>query len=576
MDEIEEIKQRLDVAEVVGSYIALKQSGRNLKASCPFHNEKSASFMVSPEKGIWHCFGCGEGGDIFKFVMRMEGVEFRPALEILARRAGVELKSRGHGSDNKLKDRLLSANTWAVKYFQRNLIENKRALEYVTKVRRLKRQTVAEFQIGFAPESWEGLVSALRMQGFSDDELVAAGLAARRASGQGIYDMFRGRLMFSISDSQGRPVGFTGRVLDESLPKYLNTPQTVLYDKSRAIYGLHLAKDAIRKADEVVLVEGNMDVVASHQAGVRQVVAASGTALTLEQLKTLGHMTKNIKLAFDQDAAGLKATERAIELAQKLGLTLKVVVLHNAKDPDELISRDPVLWAEAITKAPYVIDYLFERFKSEIDLTSAMGKRQYSDRLAANLHRLADPVEKDHYIQLLANLISATPEAVKQKVDELVTPALPRDQFRPVPTTIEPKNGPQMIEESLVSLLLGFVDARLNLDELRPDDFNSARCREIILYLGKHEAALAGDIAKDLPNEGDYVKILTLRGEEQFGSLAPADRSLEALTLNRRLQTLANKHRREEIGNKLREAEKIGDSVLALSLKHKYQELIDS
>ncbi len=579
MDEVGEIKQRLDVAEVVGGYITLKQAGRNLKAPCPFHNEKSASFMVSPEKGIWHCFGCGEGGDIFKFVMRMEGLEFRSALELLAKKAGVELKNTGRNDNSKVKERLIKAHDWAVKYFQSSLVRNEKALNYVVKSRGLTRQTIIDFQIGYAPQSWEGLVGILRKKGFSDDELVKSGLAGQRTAGRGLYDSFRGRIMFTICDGQGRPIGFTGRVLDDSVPKYLNTPQTMLYDKSRAIYGLHLAKEAIRSSDEVVLVEGNMDVVASHQAGVKQVVAASGTALTLDQLKTLGRLTKNVKLAFDQDLAGLAATERAIELAQKLGLVLKVVVIKDAKDPDELITQSVKAWEKSIAEAPYVVDYLFERFKSEYDLTSATGKRQYSDRLAANLRRLADPVERDHYVQLLARTIDVSVEAVKQKLEQAPTETEVRPagkpQHTPVPTVLEPKSGKHVLEEAMLALVLAYPDTRISLDDLKESDFDMPMAAEILVCIRQHVLRSSQEIAVLLPNASDYVKILTLRGEEQYASLAPADRSSEAFLLARRLQIRANKYRRENISKQLREAETKGDAALALRLQKQFQTLMD-
>jgi DNA primase len=385
MDEVVEIKQRLEIAEVVGAYVPLKQSGRNLKAPCPFHQEKTASFMVSPEKGIYHCFGCGEGGDIFSFVQKMEGLDFRGALEMLARKAGVELKERrgDNSAARKLQARLLDAHELAVKYFQASLVQNQKALDYVVKKRGLNRETIKTFQIGYAPDSWEALTGWLRKKGFTAAELLQAGLAGQKEGRSTVYDLFRGRIMFTICDREGRPVGFTGRVLDDSVPKYLNTPQTPLYDKSQLIFGLHLAKEAVRQSDEVVLVEGQMDVVASHQAGVKQVVAASGTALTVDHLRTLSKLTKNIKLAFDADRAGLAATERAIEMGQRLGLTLNMVVLPDGvKDADELISQDVEAWRQAILGAKYIVDYLFERFERDFDLTTAVGKRGYAELFA--------------------------------------------------------------------------------------------------------------------------------------------------------------------------------------------------
>jgi DNA primase len=305
MDERTEIKERLSITEVVQAYLPLKQAGRSLKAPCPFHQEKSASFMVNPERGIYHCFGCNEGGDIFSFVMKMEGLDFREALEKLARQAGIELKAKRpeDAAAAGKRARLYSAHELAVRYFQASLIQNPKALDYVIKKRGLSRQTVKDFQIGYAPDSWNALTDFLTSKGYSHSELLEGGLAGQKEGRQTIYDLFRGRIMFPITDRDGRPIGFAARVLDDSLPKYLNTPQTPLYDKSRAIFGQALARDSIRASDEVVLVEGNMDVVASHQAEVKQVVAASGTALTLDQLRALSKMTKNIKLAFDADRA---------------------------------------------------------------------------------------------------------------------------------------------------------------------------------------------------------------------------------------------------------------------------------
>ena len=543
MDDVAEIKRRLDITEVVSAYLPLKQAGRNLKAPCPFHQEKSASFMVSPEKGIFHCFGCGEGGDIFTFVMKMEGLDFREALEKLARQAGVTLQAKpGDGASKKLRERLLEAHELATKYYQQSLVKNPKVLDYL-KGRGLKRETIKEFRLGYAPESWEALTKFLQKQKFSQEELLQGGLAARKDGRQTIYDLFRSRVMFPITDREGRVVGFTGRVLDNSEPKYLNTPQTPLYDKSAAIFGLHLAREAIRQAKEVILVEGNMDVVASHQAGVKQVVATSGTALTLEQLRTLSKLTPNIKLAFDGDRAGLAATERAIELGQQLGLTLRMITLPDAKDPDELIKRNPEAWTKAIADAQYVVDYLFERFGEEYDLTTAVGKRQYSDRLSTTLQRLADPVERDHYIKLLAKQLGSTEEAVRQKVAE----AQPTTATRraKVQTITGVHHGRAEVEESLLALCLAYPTARLSLEDLRPADFSSPERHAVFGEMIHQQDAPGAAIAMSLTELTDYANILLLRGEELFGSLAPADRSLEALQLARRLRNASNQHHKE-------------------------------
>lgn len=592
MDEAREVKSRLEITEVVGGYLPLKQAGRNLKAPCPFHQEKSASFMVSPEKGIYHCFGCGEGGDIFNFVMKMEGLDFRGALELLARKAGVELVAKkGENKEaSRLRDRLYAAHELAVRYFQASLVQNPKALAYVVKKRKLTRETVRDFQIGYAPDSWNALTDFLVGKGFLQAELLQGGLAGQKEGRNTIYDLFRGRVMFTITDREGRPVGFTGRVLDDSLPKYLNTPQTALYDKSQAIYGFALAREAIRTNDEVVLVEGNMDVVAAHQAGVKQVVAASGTALTLEQLRTLSKLTKNVKLAFDADRAGLVATERAIELGQKLGLTLRMVEMpEGVKDADELIQTQGVeVLKGAIAGAKYIVDYLFDRFEKDYDLSSAVGKRGYTDRLASTLRRLGDAVEQDHYVKLLASKVGVAEEAVRAKVMEtestsgggsarqLASATRENDLVRRAVVQAQGKpSSRRLLEEALLGLVLVDAGTRLALDDLEAADFSAPERQEILGAVKSNSSETAADIALALTEQADYINILLLRGEQEFAELAPADRSFEAFGLARRLQMASNKDIKQILSQKLREAEKSGDALLVGQLLKQYQDLLD-
>ena len=579
---MEEIKNRLEVADVVGSYVQLKQSGRNLKAPCPFHHEKTASFMVSPEKGIWHCFGCGEGGDIFKFVMKIEGLDFRGALEMLAKRAGVELKNvkADGGGQAKLKKRLIEAHEWAIKYFQANLLRNKKALDYVVHTRRLGKQIITDFQIGYAPESWDGLAKALRAKGFSEAELVQAGLAGSRTNGRGIFDQFRGRVMFTIADATGQPIGFTGRVLGDELPKYLNTPQTILYDKSRAIFGFHLAKESMRKNDRAVLVEGNVDVISSHQIGVKEVVAASGTALTLEQLKAISYLTKNILLAFDADRAGLAAAERAIPLAQKLGLNLFIVDMGEAKDPDELITMDPKAWKDALDSAKELRQYWLDRSIEQFNIKnnpSGIEKVRFIEQMAGIL-RLYDNTTQAVFISDIASATGIEIETMqaalneKPKASTLKSPVKQAVQKIKRPPKIA---GRPMLEDAILGLNLAYPEARLSMEDLDPADFEGEQAQAVVAYIqgdGHDMAAL--DIAKHLPDLSDYVKILTLRGEEQYGSFAPADRSFEAFMLTRRLQTIGTNLTKHQLTAELQAAEAAGDTKLVKTLLAKYQALI--
>src|SRR3989344_3443813 len=372
MDAVAEVKSRLNIEDVVAEYVQLKRSGRNFKGLSPWTNEKTPSFMVSPEKQIWHDFSSSKGGDIFTFVMEMEGLDFRGALEHLARKAGVDLEEYKTSSSHRreFKNRALEVLALAAKFYQKQLTVNEPALKYLIKERGFSKQTLLDWQLGYAPKTGRALTDFLTKQGFDTDEMKRAGLIFMRASGPG--DMFRSRIMIPLCDSRGSIIGFTARLLEDEpgAPKYINTPQTVVYDKGRHVFGLHLAKESIRKSGFGVIVEGNMDVIASHEAGVKNVVATAGTAMTDNHLRELKRFTPDIRLCFDADSAGVSATERAITMAQRTGVNLSVIVLSDAKDPDELIRKDPTKWQKAVQRSTYAVDWLVDRYSSELDLTS--------------------------------------------------------------------------------------------------------------------------------------------------------------------------------------------------------------
>lgn len=438
MDAVEEVKARLNIEDVVGEYVELKRSGRNFKGLSPFSSEKSPSFMVSPEKQIWHDFSSGKGGTMFTFVMEMEGLDFKGALELLARKAGIDLEQfRGTSgrSNAKQKERLYQVLEVATKFYQVQFSRNKTALEYVLKKRQFTKETALEWQLGYSPNTGTALVDFLKSKGFTQQEIKGAGLSAQRY--RGLADMFRGRLMIPLHDPQGRPIGFTARLLEDikEAPKYINTPQTILYDKSRHVFGLHLAKEAIRKGGYAVLVEGNLDVIQSHQAAVRQVVATAGTAMTEYHLKALSKFTGDIRLSFDADRAGINATERAIPIASKVGVSLSMITIPSGKDPDELIKQDAGAWRETIQKNQYALDWLIDRYKKELDITSAEGKRKFSDVLLPVVRQLQDSVERDHYLQELAKTIGVSREALLDKYRKTTKPAAahPKKQNTLVP-----------------------------------------------------------------------------------------------------------------------------------------------
>ena len=416
-DAKEEIKSRLAVEDVVGQYVELKRAGRTLKGRSPWGVDKTPSFMVSPEKGIWHDFSANKGGDIFTFVMEVEGIGFREAMEKLAAQAGVDLtKYRGGDPQvSRKKARAREALALATKYYQACLVRSKNVCEYVFYQRNLNRRTVEEFKIGYSPASGKALITALKKCGFSEEELDTAGLLNRFKS-----DMFRDRMMVPFIDTTGNVIGYTARILGKGEPKYLNTPETLLFNKSRFIFGLYQAKESIRRNGFVVIVEGNMDVISSHQAGVKEAVATSGTAMTEQHLKALSNLTPDIRLAYDGDAAGIKATERAIMLAGDLGIDLTVISdYHGAKDPDELIQKDPKLWQAAVNKSVPAVDWLLKKYEETVDLSSAPGKRKYSDVALKLLDYVKDEIERASYEEKVAKKLDVDVAVLREKGERL-------------------------------------------------------------------------------------------------------------------------------------------------------------
>lgn len=416
-DAKEEIKSRLAVEDVVGQYVELKRTGRTLKGRSPWGVDKTPSFMVSPEKGIWHDFSANKGGDIFTFIMEVEGIGFREALEKLAAQAGVDLtKYRGGDPQvSRKKARAREALALATKYYQACLVRSKNVCEYVFYQRNLNRKTVEEFKIGYSPASGKALLTALKKRGFSEEELDVAGLLNRFKS-----DMFRDRMMVPFIDTTGNVIGYTARILGKGEPKYLNTPETLLFNKSRFIFGLYQAKESIRRNGFVVIVEGNMDVISSHQAGVKEAVATSGTAMTEQHLKALSNLTSDIRLAYDGDAAGVKATERAIMLAGDLGIDLTVISdYHGAKDPDELIQKDPKLWQAAVNKSVPAVDWLLKKYEETVDLSSAPGKRKYSDVALKLLDYVKDEIERASYEEKVAKKLDVDVAVLREKGERL-------------------------------------------------------------------------------------------------------------------------------------------------------------
>lgn len=414
-DEVQQIKERLDIVEIISSYLTVKKAGANLKANCPFHNEKTPSFMISPERQTFKCFGCGIGGDVFTFIEQMEGLDFYNALKILADKAGVKLqqKSVQYGEKEYKSDRktrIYEINNWAKKLYHKILLEHPKAQEarnYLKK-RGMTDETILEFEIGYAPDSWEVLTNFLSKKKYSLDEIVQSGLAVRNEKGN-VYDRFRGRIMFPINNIMGTIVAFTSRVLiDEAdSAKYLNSAESPIYIKGKTLYGLDKAKMAIKEVDLAVFVEGNMDVMACHQAGFKNVVATSGTAITEEQLKILSRYASEIALAFDTDIAGEAAMKKAVQLALKNDISTKVIALPTPfKDPDEAIKNSPKNWTKAIEVAKPSLEYWIDLLIRKNPDLEVLAKKKIAKEILPVIKAVFSDIEKEYYIKYLAKKLS--------------------------------------------------------------------------------------------------------------------------------------------------------------------------
>jgi DNA primase len=579
MDAKEEIRSRLAIEDVIGEYVQLKRAGRNWKGLSPFSSEKTPSFFVSPDKSIWHDFSSNKGGDIFSFVMEMEGLDFRGAMELLARKAGVDLSmystERGQGIAKK-KTRLLSLLDMASTYYQRRLLATPHAIDYVAKRRGLSRDVVHDFRIGYAPGDGRSLMTFLLGKGFTEQEIKDAGLSSVRRGGPG--DMFRDRMMVSLADGQGQVVGFTARLISDDIqaPKYINTPQTLLYDKSRNVFGLHLAKEAIRKNDYAVIVEGNLDVVSSHQAGVRQVVATAGTALTEHHLKILSRLTHHVRLAFDGDKAGIAATERAVPIAQAVGVELSIVTLPgDAKDPDELIKQDPKLWVQAIESPKPAVEWVIDQYAKNVDLSSAEGKRRLTTEALKLVAVLGDPIEREHYLQMLATRTGASLGALNERLQQLEHPIAPA-RLKPHKAEMAADAVADELNQDLILALMS-IDPAVNdvAKKLTVDDFSTDERRTLFTYLLEHPDHLdAEKLPRSLHSIETYVKIVLFKAETRYTDQDGQSRLIEAVSLVRRINHQKQRQKKLYLTEALREAEANGDDARALELRQELTTLI--
>lgn len=485
---ISQIKQKLDIVEFIGSYIPVKKAGRNFKAVCPFHKEKTPSFVISPERQIWHCFGaCGDGGDIFKFLMKWENITFIEAVKELAQKTGVHLKSSSiEDREWKKKEGILAINTLASEYYQYILQKTafgKKASQYLSD-RGLNTHIIETFKIGYAPSSWDSLLKFLKKKGYKEVDLQESGLLIKSDKGS-FYDRFRGRITFPILDPRGNIIGFSGRLLDPNAKeaKYINTPETVLYHKRESLYGIYQAKELIKKEENVILVEGEFDMIALYQHDIGYAVAVKGTAVTREQLTLLRRLTPKVTLCLDADEAGIEAMKRVTHDAEELEFEIYVLDLNGAKDPAEALTKHALAFKKQLQSPESIYDFLIKNTLKKYNVSVAFDKKKIGEEVLPFISQIQNPIVQAHYINKLANLLEISKENIEQIIE--------KRQKRPVMTFKDPDQitlksplkRQELIEKYILSLLFQHENtyeiAEAIFVHLTPDDFMYPAYRKI-------------------------------------------------------------------------------------------------
>lgn len=575
MNEVEDIKERLDIVDLISSYITMKKAGRNYKANCPFHKEKTPSFMVSPEKQIWHCFGCQKGGDAFGFIMEMEGMDFPEALRFLGKKAGVPIKEFSPQSSGK-KNLLFELNDLAVSFYHKVLTDSREAKfvrDYLEK-RGLSDDTVMEFKLGYSPEGFTNLSDFLKKKGYKEEDIIKAGLALKKDNGR-VVDRFYKRLMFPIANPSGGVLGFTARVLtNDKVAKYINTPETQIYEKSRVLFGIDKAKRAISEKGWLVVVEGNMDVLSSFQAGVKNVVASSGTALTQEQLKAVKRYTSNIIMALDKDEAGLEALKRGVFLALEESMNIKIVDMGNCKDPDEMIKKDKNEWKRTLKNSKPFMDFYIDQFFAKIDgqLDVTQKKRIARDALPF-IKRIQNNIEKTHYIQILAKKLNVPESSIQ---DALAKTKADKKISEKKEESIVKKDAETLLSETLLSLMLAFsASTKEIISLLNEKDFSDDEARNIFLNIKKQSVqglvVKSDEFPQDLQSK---VSELIFVAEESNEGNNQDSIFQEAKFCYKRLKEFGLRKQKEDLKFLIEEAEKSKDSEKTKKLAGQFQELL--
>ncbi|PIR04084.1 MAG: DNA primase [Candidatus Magasanikbacteria bacterium CG11_big_fil_rev_8_21_14_0_20_39_34] len=584
MSDTQQIKEKIDIVELISEYISLKPSGINHKGLCPFHNEKSPSFMVNRERQSWHCFGCNKGGDVFTFVEEIEGLDFVESLRLLAKKAGIELTTLQKDVHKSQKNRIKDINRLAATFYHNFLIKMapaQEARDYLLN-RGMTTDTLEKWQVGYVVDQWDLLTKYMLKKGHSIDDLVASGLTIKRDNAnpqtfKGFYDRFRGRIIFPIQNVHGDVVGFTARVLKESKDsggKYINTPQTLVFDKSQVVFGLYHAKNAIRAEKLAIFVEGQTDVISCHQAGSSNVVATSGTALTQGHIKLIKRYSNNIAFCFDADSAGIDAAKRAIGIALEEGLNVKIIRIARemGKDPDEVIKKDRALWTSLVENAQDVMSWYFQIAFQRSDLSNPKIKQEIANELLPEIKKIPYAVEREHWIQELSNRVGVEISVLK---DEMARFDLKKETFQPVS---EKKKAPQVpLKPQKRSDLLIERFLSITLKYLKTFDSQqiSAKMDEALstssfgpLYLaikkGYNDGQLSIDILRescDQKTSENPVDILLLRADLDFSDYNEGIAQEESKKLLFQIEREWEKERRKLLESQIQSAESAKDKT---------------
>jgi len=583
-NEVDQIKAHLDIVDVVGEYVKLKQSGQNWKGLCPFHGEKTPSFMVHREKQIWHCFGCSIGGDIFEFIQKIENIDFPEALQLLAKKANVELRPQDRQEHGK-RTRLLELVEAADNYWHDLLLKSpgaRTARDYL-KERQVDSDLAKTFHLGFSPELWDGTIKYLTSKGYKIEELLTVGLAARNAKGT-VYDKFHSRLMFPITDIHGRTIGFGARVLGSKKadePKYMNSPQSPVYNKSYVLYNLHRAAPAIKQAGYAVLVEGYMDVIGCYQAGITNVVATSGTALTVEQLKLLKRYTKELRLAFDADLAGQSAAERGIDLALEAELEVKIISLPTGEDPDTWARKQPAKFKELIDAAQPIGDYTLSRVITSFDIKNRQGKKTAADTMLKAISKLPNPIEKDFYLKQVSQVMGVAEANLRERLA-----LFSAKKHEPIKVDQEalasiPISRQQLMTERLLALAINNPDWLVILGrELSPNwlatSLEQELYRRLLVYYTERKQLSLDELKLELASEPKLINLLErlwIQASNDFTDYTPEQEQHELDTLIGDLKKNYLTSELKLISESIRQAENKGDQPELTRLLESFKDL---